>query len=158
LGRFDVVYAWGVLHHTGQMWSALENVLLPLRPGAQLFIAIYNDQGWKSRYWYRIKKLYGSGPLGRASVQVVFLPYFSARTAVKSLVTRRNEFANYKALRGMSVVHDWFDWLGGYPYEVASVEAIVQFYADRGLELVNLKRTKSLGNNEFVFRSRTEVP
>jgi 2-polyprenyl-3-methyl-5-hydroxy-6-metoxy-1,4-benzoquinol methylase len=158
LGRFDIVYAWGVLHHTGRMWSALENVLLPLRPGAQLYIAIYNDQGWKSRFWSQIKKLYGSGGMGRPLVQVVFVPYFAARTVAKSLVTRRNEFANYKALRGMSIVHDWFDWLGGYPYEVASVEAIVQFYAKRGLELVKLKRTDSLGNNEFVFRSRTEVP
>src|SRR4029453_11192140 len=32
LGQFDVVYSWGVLHHTGAMWQALENVKPLVRP------------------------------------------------------------------------------------------------------------------------------
>jgi len=45
LGKFDIVYSWGVLHHTGQMQQALNNVLIPLADSGTLFIAIYNDQG-----------------------------------------------------------------------------------------------------------------
>jgi 2-polyprenyl-6-hydroxyphenyl methylase/3-demethylubiquinone-9 3-methyltransferase len=56
LGTFDVVYSWGVLHHTGQMWQALENARLPVAAGGKLFVAIYNDVGSKSRRWTWIKR------------------------------------------------------------------------------------------------------
>ena len=66
LGVFDVVYSWGVLHHTGAMWRALEHAALPVAPGGKLFVALYNDQGLQSRIWKRIKRTYCSGPLGKA--------------------------------------------------------------------------------------------
>ena len=62
LGQFDVVYCWGVLHHTGQMWTALHNMVPLVAPGGRLFIAIYNDQGRASRAWLKVKKLYNTGP------------------------------------------------------------------------------------------------
>src|SRR5918994_336835 len=43
LGKWDIVYSWGVLHHTGDMWQALRNVAPLVQPGGQLFISIYND-------------------------------------------------------------------------------------------------------------------
>lgn len=58
LGSFDIVYAWGVLHRTGDMWTALGNACLRVASEGRLCVAIYNDQGPKSKIWLRIKRVY----------------------------------------------------------------------------------------------------
>ncbi|MCX6354093.1 MAG: class I SAM-dependent methyltransferase [Candidatus Aureabacteria bacterium] len=151
LGSFDIVYSWGVLHHTGKMWEALKNVTDLVKKNGVLCIAIYNDMGRRSRFWRRVKRTYCSSSIGRIFVSGVFIPYYFSRAAAASIIRRKNLFSTYKNNRGMSIVHDWFDWLGGFPYEVATVEEIFKFYKNRGFKLQNLKTTVSLGNNQFVF-------
>jgi 2-polyprenyl-3-methyl-5-hydroxy-6-metoxy-1,4-benzoquinol methylase len=151
VGSFDVVYSWGVLHHTGAMWQALDNICLPLGAGGRLFIAIYNDEGPISRLWWRVKQTYCSGMLGRTFVCGTFIPYLALRRVAKSVVTRRNVVTDYKRRRGMSLLRDWHDWLGGFPFEVAKAEEIFDFYRSRGLVLTRLTTTNSSGNNQFVF-------
>ena len=155
IGEFDIVYAWGVLHHTGAMWQALENACLPLADGGQLFIAIYNDQGQKSEFWRKVKRLYCSGSVGRTFVSAFFIPYFILGGLAIDLLKGRSpvvRYSEYKKTRGMSRIHDWFDWLGGYPFEVAKPEDIFKFYRDRGFVLKKLITCGGgLGNNQFVF-------
>jgi 2-polyprenyl-3-methyl-5-hydroxy-6-metoxy-1,4-benzoquinol methylase len=155
LGKFDVVYSWGVLHHTGRMWDALGNVAPLVKQDGVLFLAIYNDEGRKSRYWWKVKKWYCSGLMGKAIVLSLFIPYFFSRAVLACALRRENVFATYKNNRGMSVVHDWFDWLGGFPFEVARVEEIFNFYRDKGFVLRNLRTNSGLGNNHFVFAKKT---
>lgn len=158
LGKFDIVYSWGVLHHTGAMWQALENASLPVADGGRLFIAIYNDQGGKSRRWRKVKQLYLSGALGKNLVSALFIPYFVFGGLAADLLRARNpvtRYTEYKRSRGMSRIHDWFDWLGGYPFEVARPEEIFEFYRDRGFVLEKLITAGGgLGNNQFVFAKR----
>lgn len=155
LGRYDVVYSWGVLHHTGDMWKGLELAGTAVAPEGRLFVAIYNDQGAWSRRWARIKRFYCSGPVGKFLVSGAFIPYWILRQLAADVFWRRNPFAYYRSYgtqRGMSVWHDWHDWLGGYPFEVAKPEAILDFYRARGFELDRLKTCGgSVGCNEFVF-------
>ena len=151
LGIFDIVYSWGVLHHTGNMWTALENAASLVKKDGAFFIAIYNDQGIKSRIWKKVKKFYCSGIFGKIIVSGIFIPYFFLRALLSCILRRKNVFAAYKKNRGMSITHDWFDWLGGFPFEVATVEEIFHFFRDRGFVLKNIKTTSSLGNNQFVF-------
>ena len=155
LGDFDVVYSWGVLHHTGEMWRALDLILRPLRPGGQLSIAIYNDQGAWSKRWTALKRLYCQSAWWRAAIAGTVVPYWVLRGLAADLVWGRNpvrRYTQYRGGRGMSVWHDWIDWLGGYPFEVAKPEQVLAFYRRRGLVLTHLETVGgSSGCNEFVF-------
>lgn len=155
LGQWDIVYSWGVLHHTGAMWPAIEKVIQLVKPGGILFIAIYNDQGKISDMWKAVKRLYNTGPLGRAAVLSVFVPYFAGRDLVSDVIRRKNPLARYHTYqrkRGMSIFYDWKDWLGGYPFEVATPDAILDFCRSRGFVLEKLTTDRTMGCNEFVFR------
>jgi 2-polyprenyl-6-hydroxyphenyl methylase/3-demethylubiquinone-9 3-methyltransferase len=137
------------------MWQALENVASLVSEGGRLFIAIYNDQGGTSRRWTLVKKIYCSGWIGRFTMKLIFYPYFALGRLLADVLKRRNpltSYAEYKKSRGMSVVHDWVDWLGGYPFEVAKPEQIFEFFQQRGFALQRLKTCGGgLGCNEFVF-------
>lgn len=155
LGKFDFVYSWGVLHHTGDMAKALKNAILPLSDKGVLFIAIYNDQGTISNIWKKVKKTYCSGFFGRILVKSIYIPWFTLLSIGVGIVKHRNpigNFLNYKRKRGMSIYHDWIDWLGGYPFEVAKPEDIISFYKEKEFVLDKIVTTNRLGCNEFVFR------
>ena len=159
LGQFDIVYSWGVLHHTGAMWPALDNAASLVAPGGRLFIAIYNDQGRSSRIWTGVKRAYvaAPGPLKWA----VLLPAFArlwGPSTVSDLVRLKpfRTWRNYRhGPRAMDPWRDVVDWVGGYPFEVAKPEQILDFYRDRGFELRRMTTCAGgHGCNEFVFAAR----
>jgi 2-polyprenyl-3-methyl-5-hydroxy-6-metoxy-1,4-benzoquinol methylase len=154
-GTFDVVYAWGVLHHTGAMWEALENMVPLVKQGGKLFIAIYNDQGKKSDIWRFVKRTYNRTP---KSLRFLILwpigaALLSGMTFVDLYRLRKPRIAStVSAPRGMSLWIDIVDWVGGYPFEVASPNQIIDFYRRRGFCLDKLASCgRKLGCNEFVF-------
>jgi len=155
LGQFDVVYSFGVLHHTGNLWRALDLAARPVRVGGCLFVSIYNDQGRISRWWTRVKVVYNRLPRGLRFL--VLLPSFVGIWGLIFLrdILRLNPFKTwrgYNANRGMSAWHDLVDWVGGYPFEVAKPEAVFQFYRARGFRLEGLSTCAGgSGCNQFLF-------
>jgi 2-polyprenyl-6-hydroxyphenyl methylase/3-demethylubiquinone-9 3-methyltransferase len=163
LGEFDVVYSWGVLHHTGRMWQAIENASRRVRPGGLFYIAIYNRADGigmysdgrigPSSFWEIEKRLYNRLPVWGQRV----LDYGAAAGMIGGyLVAGRNpieEIRSHKSKRGMSWMVDIRDWLGGHPYEYASVAEVFEFmHAQSGFSLERLNSTNSLRCNEYLFR------
>ena len=158
LGTFDVVYSWGVLHHTGHMWAAVDLAASRVKPGGRLFIAIYNDQGAQSVWWTRVKRTYNRLP---ASLRLPYLLAFAGMLEVGAVATAvlrmdfrplKRRWREYHGVRGMSRWHDIVDWVGGYPFEVARPEQVFEFLQGRGFRLTGLRTCGGrMGCNEFVF-------
>ena len=164
LGTFDVVYSWGVLHHTDHMWDAMAVACRAVRPGGMLFVALYNDLGTKSRRWRAIKKVYNRLPrLLRPILTAVTIAPEEAKTFARFTLSGRP--LDYFKLwmrhgdRGMNRWRDAVDWVGGYPYEVATPEEVFDFCRVRGFTLKTLKcGGVGLGCNEFVFDRTSTLP
>ncbi len=154
----DILYSWGVLHHTGHMYDAFANVATLVKEEGKLFISIYNDQGGASKRWRWLKECYNNGFL---VTRVLLCLYTIARNWTITFVKDFYKFGNplktwfqySKDNRGMSAWHDVVDWIGGYPFEVAKPEDIFDFFKARGFILEKLKTCAGgIGCNEFVFR------
>jgi 2-polyprenyl-3-methyl-5-hydroxy-6-metoxy-1,4-benzoquinol methylase len=146
-GGFDIVHSWGVLHHTGNMRQALANAAGLVRPGGHLVIAIYNLH-WSSPIWRWIKWFYCKSPtwMKRSIIAALYPVIWLA----KLLVTRKNP--KDKA-RGMDFYYDVVDWVGGFPYEYASVERVESICHPHGLELLRCRPAEvPTGCNEFIFK------
>lgn len=163
LGVFDVVYAWGVLHHTGRMWEAIDNCAGLVGPGGWYYLALYNkiltrtgDVASIHPFWTRVKLFYNAHPLIAAgfiepAAMAAYLCVVAAR-----LENPFRHIKEYRSHRGMSWLTDARDWLGGYPYEYATVEEVFKFLRSGrpNLTLANLKVTSGRGLNWYLFQNR----
>jgi 2-polyprenyl-3-methyl-5-hydroxy-6-metoxy-1,4-benzoquinol methylase len=155
LPQSDVVYCWGMLHQTGQMWQALENTLRLVAPGGLVYLSIYNHQPLLTPCWITVKRVYNRLPRGLRWPLVfgylaVKTPLLLARDVLAGHGLRPR--ASARRRRGMSRFHDAADWIGGYPHQTARPEAIFRFVRDRRFVLVDLTTVGGgSGCNEFVF-------
>ena len=154
LGQFDVVYSWGVLHHTGNMWVAIGNAARLVRSGGCFVIGIYNLRGGRrgTATWTRLKRWYCRAPRWQRTVwenaYCVWRLVYMAGVGRNPLRMLRE----YHGPRGMSWRRDVTDWLGGYPYEAAAPGEILEFVRSRfNFTLVRQNVNCDLGVSEFVF-------
>lgn len=154
LGLFDVVYSWGVLHHTGAMLKAIERATNLVGKGGFFVTSLYRKT-WLCWLWKLEKKWYSC-----ASGQAQGL----ARSAYIRLLAEKlrvqghsvNDYVkNYHSNRGMDFYHDVHDWMGGYPYE-----SILPKEMNHVMEKLDFRQVRSfvspgrfLGRNPGIFGS-----
>lgn len=154
LEKSDIVYSWGVLHHTGKMWEAIKNATSLLKDEGLLYISIYNKVKL-SYIWLRVKEFYNINPiLGKILMNIIF---FLLLYIISPIMRFKNPFKllkNYIKLRGMNPYIDIKDWLGGYPYDFATFEEILNFFDKNYPNLKLIKYIKTTGNgiNQFLFK------
>ena len=162
LPKVDILYSWGVLHHTGDLWSALKNVRNKVQKDGSIYIALYNDQGTASDIWLKIKQTYNKIPslLQPLFVMLVILPFEILALAINitklSPLRYLRSWTGRRGHRGMNKWHDWVDWVGGLPFEVATPEDIVEFFMEKDFNLTKIRTVNGWGNNEFIFKNNSK--
>jgi 2-polyprenyl-6-hydroxyphenyl methylase/3-demethylubiquinone-9 3-methyltransferase len=156
--KYDVVYAWGVLHHTGNLQLALENSAALVNKHGLLAIALYRKTLF-CKFWRIEKRFYSKSPY--LIQKMIFSLYIALFFLFFSVIRRRNFFSyikNYKNSRGMNFFIDVHDWLGGYPYEsinpleLRSKMKILGFQELRAFTRPPGINLFSSGCDEFVFK------
>ena len=152
--KSDIVYSWGVLHHTGDMWNAIRLAAeCCAGVGSTLLIGIYNEKRPGTDVMKLIKVSYSrSGAMTR---QAILWSYWGLTTAVQLLRGRSlmNDIRSRKSERGMNYWRDLEDWVGGYPYECAAPDTVISFLEQRGFVLENKVLGSSIAAvNELRFR------
>ena len=160
LGTFDVVYSWGVLHHTGAMWLAIENTIALVKEGGHLALALYNDQGVRSHFWWIVKYINSRFPkplvvlnsyLIHFFVQIALVVKYSIMFRFKTVFSILFE----RPKRGMRRSNDIIDWYAGCPYEFVNFETFVEYMRLRGFNLIRSNKAQSAENHEFLFKKTT---
>lgn len=137
LGEFDVVYSWGVLHHTGNLQRALALAGGMVRSGGQLGIALYRRTlfCW---FWKLEKRWYAHGsPRAQKAARAAYLMLFRLTFPLRFRSYKRH-VAEYQARRGMDFVHDIHDWMGGWPYESISSRQVDRLMLAHGFKPARL--------------------
>lgn len=159
LGKFDVVYAWGSLHHTGALCEAWRLAAQMVAPDGILIVAVYR----KTRFcwlWKLEKRLYTRAPKW---LQSCARAAFVGAMRLAFLLTGRN-FRAYRenyghSFRGMDYYRDVHDWMGGYPYESMSPAEADAFRKTLGFVPVRAFVEERMrvgvfgsGNDEYIWQ------
>lgn len=149
LGKFNIVYAWGVLHHTGQIWKAIENALSLVETKGYFFVSIYTKGPLYPTHLALKQKYNQASNWGKKYLE--FKEIFGHMK--QRLKKRKNPFGwNQTKERGMSVYYDIIDWLGGLPYEVASPTEMTEFCQKFGFEVKKMKELPEGGCSQYLFK------
>jgi 2-polyprenyl-6-hydroxyphenyl methylase/3-demethylubiquinone-9 3-methyltransferase len=158
LGLWDIVYSWGVLHHTGAMWTAINNAASRVAPNGLFFIALYssNVATPSTEFWLDVKKRYNlADALGKRRIELWYLWRFGLDRNPLRLPVLIKQIYEKKRQRGMGYMTDVRDWLGGWPMEYADDQEVINNMKEKhGFALANISSGEAC--TEFLF-ARTDT-
>jgi 2-polyprenyl-6-hydroxyphenyl methylase/3-demethylubiquinone-9 3-methyltransferase len=135
LGQFDIVYSWGVLHHTGDIHEAIRRASTLVKPDGLLALAIYRKTVLCG-FWKVERRIYRNLPSwGQSVVQGLYTLKNRLRFLIKG-ESFSQYLQDYHAQRGMDYQHDIHDWLGDYPYESMTPREFGDYVTSLGFEVV----------------------
>jgi len=151
LGKWNLVYSWGVLHHTGDVWRAIDNASRTVADGGVLYIALYSaDRISDQELWMRVKRQYNeASSWGRRRIFWWYVWNYMLQRRLRALPAFIRKLLHYRRGRGMSLFVDIRDWLGGWPMEFTHDADVIAFLRERGFTLQNITAVEA--NTEFLF-------
>ncbi|EKE16389.1 MAG: Methyltransferase type 12 [uncultured bacterium] len=157
LGQFDIVYSWGVLHHSGDMYKAFANIINLVKQEGLFYLAIYNEninekKEGTSKLWLKIKEFYNKSNFLIKKIMLSIYIFWFISGLIFSGKNPYKYIKNYKSNRGMNWINDLIDWIGGYPYEYASITTITNYFKKEGFSCINISPARSIGCNEFLLK------
>lgn len=158
LGKWNFVYSWGVLHHTGDVWQAIRNAQATVAEGGLFYIALYaSDVQPQMDYWLAIKREYNqAGPLRRKQMVWSYVWNHMIDRDLRRTPELVKRIAEHKLRRGMNLFADIRDWLGGWPMEFTADQEVVDLLEqEHGFRLLNVDTGQAC--SEYLF-SRTGKP
>lgn len=153
LGNYDFVYSWGVLHHTGAVWKAISNTCELVKADGDMYLALYSlDVQPRAEFWLEVKQKYvKAGKLKRLYMEQWYFFKFVYNSNISRHLKGRLAKGPKRA-RGMDLLTDVRDWLGGWPMEFVYDQEVIDFVNKRGFELTNIDKGKAC--TEFLFRKK----
>ena len=157
LGKYDIVYSWGVLHHTGDQWTAIRNAASVVGDEGLFYIALYSADVHTNptpEFWLEIKQKYiNSSRFQQNRMVLWYIWNFAMGRSIKRLPSIIKTMLEYKFSRGMSYITDIRDWLGGWPMEFSHDADVLKFADEElGFDLVRIAQGEA--NTEYLFRKR----
>lgn len=151
LGKWNFVYSWGVLHHTGDVWGAIDNAQSTVAPGGLFYVALYaEDVQTDPEFWLRVKKEYNeAGALKRWRMEWWYVWVYIMNRRIWKLPELVRRIVRHRLTRGMSMFADIRDWLGGWPMEFTKDKDVETFLAERGFKMTKIDAGEAC--TEFLF-------
>lgn len=128
--RFDIVWCYGVVHHTGNTYLAMNNVCRMVKPGGYVFMMIYGFPDSQSRFEELAK-------------------YEQMRNMTRNMCNAEKvEYLRKKYPDDL--VHGYFDAISPQINDILTWEEIVNFMKLEGFN--NIRKTVDNGNIHFIAR------